>query len=212
MRGDNYNIDMIKISISGNCLSNIPVTEIVRKPGEAARMIHTTPKFNPSDLVETLAASTVPNNQYRHGAIRKLTRSAIADDDELEAGVIHGPLIRERLRKKPQNIADQTHAATDPEIKHGGNRIRAGHSPSRSHWRGAAPDAAMRRASEHGVGEQQNPRIRNGIGRAAGGGGGFYSCGGVLFFSSGVRGFGSFGWTQELWPPDLGRRLGIASG
>ena len=62
-------------------------------------MIHTTPKFNPSDLVETLAASTVPNNQSRHGAIRKLTRSAIADDDELEAGVIHGPLIRERLRK-----------------------------------------------------------------------------------------------------------------
>jgi len=175
-------------------------------------MIHTTPKFNPSDLVEALAASTVPNNQSRHGATRKLTRSAIADDDKLEAGVLHGPLIRQRLRKKKHKTSRIRHAATDQEIKHGGNRIRAGLSPSRSHWRGAAPDAAMRQASEHGVGEQQNPRIRNGIGRAAGGGGGFYSCGGVLFFSSGVRGFGSFGWTQELWPPDLRRRAGIASG
>jgi hypothetical protein len=27
------------------------------------------------------------------------------------------------------------------------------------------------------------------------------------FFSRGA-GFGSFGWTQELWPPDLGRRVG----
>jgi hypothetical protein len=40
----------------------------------------------------------------------------------------------------------------------------------------------MLRPSELGVGEQQNPRIRNGVWRAAGGGGGFYSSGGLLLF------------------------------
>jgi hypothetical protein len=107
--------------------------------------LHTAPKFNPPDLVETSAASTISNNQWRHGAIRKLTSSTIADDDELEAGVINGPLIRQRLqKKKQQNISGQKHAAADPGIKHGGDRIRAGagRSPSRSHARGAAPDAA----------------------------------------------------------------------
>jgi len=159
-----------------------------------------------------LAASTVPNNQSRHGATRKLTRSAVADDDKLEAGVLHGPLIRQRLRKKTTKHRGSDTQPPDPGIKHGGNRIHAGHSPSRSHARGAAPDAAMRRASEHGVGEQQNPRIRNGIGRDAGGGGGFYSCSGVLFFFLGVRVLVALDGRRNCGRRILGGGWGIASG
>jgi hypothetical protein len=86
--------------------------------------LHTAPKFNPPDLVETSAASTISNNQWRHGAIRKLTSSTIADDDELEAGVINGPLIRQRLQKKTtkhigsetrsRRSGDQTRRRSDP--------------------------------------------------------------------------------------------------
>lgn len=52
----------------------------------------------------------------------------------------------------------------------------------RSQVREPHQDAAIR-GGEHG--QQQNPRIRIGIGRAARGGGGFYSCGRELFFCPG---------------------------
>ena len=82
----------------------------------------------------------------------------------------------------------------------------------------------MRRCGLQSTGEQQNPRIRNGVGWAAGGGAGFYSCGRVLFFSRGCGvllaldgrrncgrrilggGWGSdpasFRPTRDFWPSD----------
>lgn len=139
--------------------------------------LHTAPKSNLPDLVETSAASTISNNQWRHGAIRKLTSSTIADDDELEAGVINGPLIRQRLQKKTYRVRN-----TQPQIR-GSNTAEIGSVRGRGahhlgHTRGGP--RLMLRPSELGVGEQQNPRIRNGVWRAAGGGGGFYSSGGLL--------------------------------
>lgn len=144
--------------------------------------LRTAPKSNPPDLVETSAASTISNNQWRHGAIRKLTSSTIADDDELEAGVINGPLIRQRLQKKTTK-----HIGSETRSRRSGDQTRRRSDPcgggalTISVTREGGP-RLMLRPSELGVGEQQNPRIRNGVWRAAGGGGGFYSSGGLLLF------------------------------
>lgn len=133
MSGNNYGINVIRNQYSWNC-----VIFQSRHGGREDTMggshynpkrhninrLRTAPKSNPPDLVETSAASTISNNQWRHGAIRKLTSSTIADDDELEAGVINGPLIRQRLQKKTtkhigsetrsRRSGDQTRRRSDP--------------------------------------------------------------------------------------------------
>lgn len=135
--------------------------------------------------MKTLAASTVPNNQSKHGATRKLTRSAIADDDELEAGVIDGPLIRERLRKKKHKTLRIRH--TQPQIR-GSNTAEIGSVRGTHHLgRTKGGPRLVRRCGglrSTGSGSSKTLEFEMELGEAAGGGGGFYSCGGVLFFFS----------------------------
>jgi hypothetical protein len=88
-----------------------------------------------SDLVEDThrgrikqitARSTKTNGQTTESRPGKLTSPAIADDDELEAGVVDGPLVRQRLqhRKQPRSDPDPDPPAAESyggEPTHHGN-------------------------------------------------------------------------------------------
>lgn len=81
----------------------------------------------------------VPNNQSDTGRFKKFIHPAIVNNDEFETRVIYGPLIRERM-ENPTKHHGSNNASLGPQIKHTeiGNRVRAVHSPSWSHARGAA--------------------------------------------------------------------------